>query len=326
MVHGRDRPGAAAEVEISPVGGGPEEIFEPGSTKARDARRLCAELLTEVGKSFETRQGVLYGVADRERLVVVVESGEWPAGIRFPRHEHQWRRDKRADLAAMRALCSGRRVVTSGEYRSSGDFVAVPCTVDHEVVAVAVVRGVDADRSASAEVDATTLLALGLAVERYQVQLALQESIAESEAARRQLDAYAIDLRSTYLAERDRSHELASALDELNQTYESTVRGLALAVEAKDEYTGGHLRRVSLYGMAITALMAADHAHDPQFEYGFLLHDVGKLVVPDAVLMKEGPLNELEWAMIRGHPEAGRTILDRIPFLAGGNGDRLCAS
>jgi len=71
--------------------------------------------------------------------------------------------------------------------------------------------------------------------------------------------------------------------------------------------------------MAITAVVAPEHADDPQFEYGFLLHDVGKLVVPDAVLMKDGPLDELEWAMIRGHPEAGKTILDKIPFLAGAN-------
>ena len=100
-------------------------------------------------------------------------------------------------------------------------------------------------------------------------------------------------------------------------TYEWTVRGLAIAVEAKDEYTGGHLQRVSRYGMAITAVVAPDHDGDPQFEYGFLLHDVGKLVVPDAILIKEGPLNEQEWAIIRAHSEAGRTILERIPFLSG---------
>jgi ribonuclease P protein subunit RPR2 len=169
------------------------------------------------------------------------------------------------------------------------------------------------------EADGSTLLALGLAVERYRVQLILEESLAEAEAIRRQLDAYAVDLRSTYLAERDRSQELANALRELTQTYEFTVRGLAIAVEAKDEYTGGHLHRVSRYGMAITAVVAPDHSEDPQFEYGFLLHDVGKLVVPDAVLMKDGPLDEIEWAMIKGHPEAGRTILDKIPFLAGAN-------
>ena len=175
--------------------GGPEAVSEPGSTKEHDARRLCAELLEELAATFGTVHGVLYAVADRERLVVVVESGERPPGNRFARHEHQWHRDERADLAAMRALRSGRRIVTSGEYRTSGDFVAVPCIDDREVVAVAVVRGV--------------------------------------EGARRQLDVYAIDLRATYLAERDRSLELASALDELTQTYGSTVRGLARAVTPK---------------------------------------------------------------------------------------------
>lgn len=112
---------------------------------------------------------------------------------------------------------------------------------------------------------------------------------------------------------------MADALSQLTQTYESTVRGLAIAVEAKDTYTGGHLHRVSLYGMAITAVVAPEHAEDPQFEYGFLLHDVGKLAVPDAVLMKDGPLDDVEWAMIKGHPEAGRTNLDKIPFLAAAN-------
>jgi ribonuclease P protein subunit RPR2 len=291
---------------------------ERGSTKARDARRLCAGLLAEVAATFETDQAVLYATADRDRLVFVVESaGEWAEATYAPGHERQTYRDKRVDASAIQALRTASRHIAHGEYRHSGDFVAVPCSVDSEVVAVAVLRGVPSELSATAEADETTLLALGLAVERYQVQLALQESLAESEAARRQLDAYAIDLRSTYHAEKDRSHELASALEELTKTYEWTVRGLAIAVEAKDEYTGGHLQRVSRYGMAITEVVAPDHAGDPQFEYGFLLHDVGKLVVPDAILMKEGPLNEQEWAVIRAHSEAGRTILDRIPFLTG---------
>ena len=68
------------------------------------------------------------------------------------------------------------------------------------------------------------------------------------------------------------------------------MRGLAIAVEAKDEVTGGHIQRVCRYGMRLTALVAPEHAADPQFEYGFLLHDVGKLTVPDNVLTKPGPL------------------------------------
>ena len=78
---------------------------QPGSTKARDVRRLCAGLLAEVAATFETEQAVLYAAADRDRLVFVVESaGEWAEAITHPRHEHQSYRDKRVDASAMQAL------------------------------------------------------------------------------------------------------------------------------------------------------------------------------------------------------------------------------
>jgi ribonuclease P protein subunit RPR2 len=284
--------------------------------KTPQARRLCAELLRQAVAPFRAESAAVYAVAgddyryDRLVLVAVTGSGRLQPPLEDP-----------ADPVAFEALRTGRRAARSFESQGSArEIVAVPCSVDGQVAAVVVAQSPAGSRALSGvEVDGSSLLALGLAVERYRVQLVLEESLAEAEAIRRQLDAYAVDLRSTYLAERDRSQELADALSELTQTYESTVKGLAIAVEAKDEYTGGHLQRVSRYGMAITAVVAPEHADDPQFEYGFLLHDIGKLVVPDAVLMKDGPLDEIEWAMIRGHPEAGRTILDKIPFLAGAN-------
>ena len=151
--------------ETNPGEMGPEKNAQRGSTKAFDARRLCAGLLAEVAATFETEQAVLYAAADRERLVFVVESaGEWAEAITFPRHEHRSYRDKRVDASAMQALRSASRFIAHGEYRSSGDFVAVPCVVDNEVVAVAALRVVPAELSATADVDETTLLALGLAV------------------------------------------------------------------------------------------------------------------------------------------------------------------
>jgi HD-GYP domain-containing protein (c-di-GMP phosphodiesterase class II) len=158
---------------------------------------------------------------------------------------------------------------------------------------------------------------VALLIDRLRMQRALEERVDEISALRKQLDAFAFDFRVTYSEEKERSAQLADALMELEKTYESTVRGLAIAVEAKDECTGGHLVRVSRYGMLLTSLIAPDHANDIQFQYGFFLHDVGKLTVPDVVLSKAGPLTDAEWEIMRNHPAAGRAILDGIPFLAG---------
>jgi ribonuclease P protein subunit RPR2 len=193
--------------------------------------------------------------------------------------------------------------------------IVAPAALDGQLQAVIVATELAAPHSRSAvsdDVMASLLISVSLSAERLQMLEALERREDEIGALREQLDVYAMDFRSTYIAERDRSQQLAEALAELENTYKATVRGLAVAVEAKDECTGGHLQRVSRYGMMLTA-----HAADPQFEYGFLLHDVGKLTVPDSVLMKPGALTEAEWALIREHPASGRSILDGIPFLAG---------
>ena len=130
-----------------------------------------------------------------------------------------------------------------------------------------------------------------------------------------QLAAYALDIKSTYDAEKSRAEELASALAELRSTYYTTVKGLSVAVEAKDEYTAGHLARVRHYGLAIMTRLAPDLLVDHRYEYGFLLHDIGKIGVPDAILRKNAPLNGDEWTLMRLHPEIGIKILKGIPFL-----------
>ena len=93
------------------------------------------------------------------------------------------------------------------------------------------------------------------------------------------------------------------------------MRALAAAVEAKDDYTGGHIQRVHEIGLLLAKAVAPDEADNPQLAYGFLLHDIGKLAVPDAVLKKAGPLTDAEWLLMRRHPEAGARILDAVPFL-----------
>jgi ribonuclease P protein subunit RPR2 len=132
--------------------------------------------------------------------------------------------------------------------------------------------------------------------------------ISERRLEQAQLAAYAKDIRESFARELRRAREL-------ERSYFHTVRALAAAVEAKDGYTGAHIQRVHQIGLLLAKQVAPDEADDPQLAYGFLLHDIGKLSVPDAVLKKPGPLNDAEWSLMRRHPEAGARILDSIPFL-----------
>ena len=136
--------------------------------------------------------------------------------------------------------------------------------------------------------------------------------IARDISARRleqaQLEAYAKDVRESFGRELRRAREL-------ERSYFVTVQALAAAVEAKDGHTGAHIQRVHALGLLLARTIAPDEVADPQLAYGFLLHDIGKLSVPDAVLMKPGPLSDVEWGMMRCHPQAGAQILDAVPFL-----------
>jgi ribonuclease P protein subunit RPR2 len=132
--------------------------------------------------------------------------------------------------------------------------------------------------------------------------------ISERRLEQAQLEAYAKDVRESFGRELRRAREL-------ERSYFHTVRALAAAVEAKDDYTGAHIQRVHRLGLLLAKAVAPADADDPQLAYGFLLHDIGKLSVPDAVLKKPGPLTDAEWRLMRRHPEAGARILDAVPFL-----------
>jgi response regulator RpfG family c-di-GMP phosphodiesterase len=123
-----------------------------------------------------------------------------------------------------------------------------------------------------------------------------------------QLERYAADLRETFKEERARAHEL-------HRSYMLTVRALASAVEARDAYTGRHAERVAAYGLQIAAAAGMTLSDEPQIEFGFLLHDAGKVAVPDAILFKPGPLTPEERAIVEQHPVTGSEIVRDIDFL-----------
>jgi putative nucleotidyltransferase with HDIG domain len=143
--------------------------------------------------------------------------------------------------------------------------------------------------------------------DRLRAELAERErQVAEKE---RQLERYAADLRETFKREQERSLEL-------RDSYVATVRALTNAVEARDAYTGKHAERVAAYGLQLSALLDRRLTEDPQVEFGFLLHDIGKVAIPDGVLHKPEPLTPEERHLMSQHPVIGWEILREIDFLA----------
>ncbi len=136
----------------------------------------------------------------------------------------------------------------------------------------------------------------------------LDESESTAAAREQQLERYADDLRESFSRER-------RGREELQRSYVATVRALCNAVEARDAYTGRHAERVAAYGMEIAHAIGASFAGDPDVEFGFLLHDIGKVAMPDAILWKPEPLTSDERTLMERHPVVGWEILREVDFL-----------
>ncbi|MDI6637424.1 MAG: HD-GYP domain-containing protein [Bacillota bacterium] len=101
----------------------------------------------------------------------------------------------------------------------------------------------------------------------------------------------------------------------MRELYAGTVRGLAAALEAKDKYTRGHSDRVAVYSAAIARQLRMPESEVEKVEYTGLLHDIGKIGVPDELLSKSGQLRTDEFQRIQQHPVTGAKILSEISFL-----------
>jgi HD-GYP domain-containing protein (c-di-GMP phosphodiesterase class II) len=113
-----------------------------------------------------------------------------------------------------------------------------------------------------------------------------------------------------------RADQLEQLLGELQRTYSGTMHALSALLDTRDENTAGHSQRVVLFTLAIARAMGiTDRDRLRNIEYGALLHDVGKIGVPDAVLHKPGHLTSEERDEMRKHPELGYSMLKDIDFL-----------
>jgi response regulator RpfG family c-di-GMP phosphodiesterase len=130
------------------------------------------------------------------------------------------------------------------------------------------------------------------------------------EEANEQLLLYARDLGR--LVEIERLHRRV-----VQDAYRETVTALANALEAKDTGTQVHSLRVRDYAVRLTAAVEPALLGDPTLEYGFLLHDVGKIGIPNEVLAKPGPLTPDEFGLIQRHTVIGAEMLADVTFLHG---------
>ena len=150
---------------------------------------------------------------------------------------------------------------------------------------------------------------IGLIDELVRLRAELRRREREAADKELQLQRYAADLRETFKQERARAQEL-------RRSYMATVRALSNAVEARDAYTGKHAERVAAYGLEIARKFPEELILTPELEFGFLLHDVGKVAIPDAILYKPGALDEHERTLMSRHPVIGSEIVQGIEFLA----------
>lgn len=125
---------------------------------------------------------------------------------------------------------------------------------------------------------------------------------AGSDLWEQQLSAYAADLRTAY--------------EELQRTFLETLETLARVVEGKDSYTRAHVHAVRHYAVALGHQMGLSPSQLHTLAQAALLHDIGKVAVPDAVLLKPSRLTRREFALIERHPVVGQEILAPLAFLS----------
>ncbi len=114
----------------------------------------------------------------------------------------------------------------------------------------------------------------------------------------------------------ERTSELKHALLELDRTYNFTLQAMVTALDTRDTETQGHSLRVVRFTHKLAELMGICDKNTLRiFEYGALLHDIGKIGIPDAILRKPGKLTPEEWSIMKGHPTIGYNVLKRIKFL-----------
>jgi len=114
---------------------------------------------------------------------------------------------------------------------------------------------------------------------------------------------------------KEKTSELSRALRDLESSYGNTLAALVAALDAREHETSDHSQRVVRYTLAIADRIGIAAEERPHIARGALLHDIGKIGVPDAILLKPGKLTDEEWVEMRKHAQVGFNIVSAIDFL-----------
>jgi PAS domain S-box-containing protein len=114
---------------------------------------------------------------------------------------------------------------------------------------------------------------------------------------------------------REARRQIEQTHEELTLSYDATLRGWSSALDLRDNETEGHTQRVTSDAMRLAQALGVPEEERIHIYRGALLHDIGKIGVPDRVLLKPGPLNDEEWAIMRQHPVYARNFLNGVPYL-----------
>lgn len=115
----------------------------------------------------------------------------------------------------------------------------------------------------------------------------------------------------------EKTKALNEALTSLNHVHSATLDALSMALDFRDQSTSGHSRRVADLTAGAASTMGIRDSALVQIEHGALLHDIGKLKIPDSILWKPAKLDEKEWQTMRRHAEYGYEFLSNVEFLKG---------
>ena len=114
----------------------------------------------------------------------------------------------------------------------------------------------------------------------------------------------------------ERTQQLQAALQQIERSYEHTLQALGAAIDLRDDETAGHSQRVCRYSLEIARALGWSDTQLGSLARGAYLHDIGKLGIPDGILLKPGPLTAEERKLMQRHVQIGFDIVKDIPFLA----------